>query len=269
MTTVSVGPLPPAALGRRRRMSRLFGADGRTLIVGFDHAVSAGTFPGLANTPEATADCLRGGVDAIQVGLNAARWITGAAPQVPLVVRLDQSDAGDDPRQRGCSSVKWGSVEEAVQLAAEAVVVNYVHDVRDVGVSHQHAELLGEVAAECHRFGMPLFVEVFGKTDLEAPDDRTRVMVDSGRIAFELGADCLKIDFFPTAGGVRELSEAVPIPLLIRGGAPVASWADATRMLRAAIDEGAAGAVYGRTVWQADDVEDATRRLAAVIHAGD
>ncbi|MDH6196048.1 DhnA family fructose-bisphosphate aldolase class Ia [Mycobacterium frederiksbergense] len=253
-------------------MARLFGVDGRTLIVGYDHSVSQGAIAGLNDIPSAARKSITGGVDGLQMGLHAARWATqvlATHSHIGLVIRLDLSDAADHSDQVRSSSIRWAGVETALAVNPDAVVVNLVYDERDSSITRQHTGVVGRTATECARWGMPLMVEVLAKTGSLDPAARSTATINGARIAFELGADLVKVDFTADRGALPDLMAAVPVPVLIRGGAPAGSLSDTLNDLELAMTAGAAGAVYGRTVWRDTDPARVTRALSKVVHEVD
>jgi len=258
------------AVGHSRRLARLFGSDARTLIVGFDHAVSTGTAGGtLAAIPALARQSWRGGTDALQIGLQSVRELdaeVASAPEVGLVLRIDQSSVSDESQQVVPVSVRWASPRQVSQAAGDAAVVFYVHDLRDSRIGSAHAQMVGAVADECSELGLPLLVEVMVKSDDVRPERISSAMVDASRIAFELGADLVKVDCTPAPEAMRDLVDAVPVPVLLRGGSPCSTLAQTRSVLEKCLDAGVAGAVYGRTIWQSPDPEYVTRELQAVIH---
>jgi len=257
------------AVGHSRRLARLFGSDARTLIVGFDHAVSTGTAGGtLAAIPALARQSWRGGTDALQIGLQSVRELdaeVASAPEVGLVLRIDQSSVSDESQQVVPVSVRWASPRQVSQAAGDAAVVFYVHDLRDPRIGSAHAEMVGAVADECSELGLPLMVEVMVKSQDVRPERISSAMIDASRIAFELGADLVKVDCTPAPEAMRDLVDAVPVPVLLRGGSP-STLAQTRSVLENCLDAGVAGAVYGRTIWQSRDPEYVTRELRAVIH---
>ncbi|MHA7134734.1 class I fructose-bisphosphate aldolase [Oerskovia turbata] len=273
MTTSALPTLlPPATaeIGLARRVSRLFGQDGRTLTVGFDHAVSVGTVGNrLSPLPLLAQLSLDGGADALQMGLNAARWVgpvLTSAPGRGLVLRIDQSDVDDTAAQSVGASVAWGTPAQVAAASGDAVVVFYVHDERDGSVGRRHAAVVGAAAGQCQALGLPLMVEVLVKSAETSAARLSAAAIDAGRIAYELGADIVKIDQTPDPAAMKELVEAVPVPVLQRGGRPRDTLRETLADLDASMRAGAAGAVFGRTVWQHENPQDVTSQLAAVVH---
>lgn len=258
------------AVGHSRRMARLFAADGRTLVVGFDHAVSTGTVGGtLTAIPDLVRQSLRGGADALQIGLQTLRELDSEvtpATDVGLILRIDQSSVTDDIRQVVPVSVRWASPRQVAQAAGDAVVVFYVHDLRDSTIGGAHAEMVGAVACECAELGLPLQVEVMVKAGVTSDTVMSAAMIDASRIAFELGADLVKVDCTPLPDAMGDLVDAVPVPVLLRGGSPRSTVGETRSILETCLDAGVAGAVYGRTIWQSQNPEQLTRDLRLAIH---
>jgi DhnA family fructose-bisphosphate aldolase class Ia len=56
--------------------------------------------------------------------------------------------------------------------------------------------------------------------------------------------------------------------VLVSGGPKLPSIHDLFQMTYDAVQAGAAGVVYGRNVWQADNPAELIRALAAILHEG-
>lgn len=257
-----------AEAGRQLRLRRLLGTRRATLIVGFDHAVHEGSLPGIERLGPITATCLAEGVDGLQVGVGAARWVAPLledAPHTALVLRLDHSDANDQPDQRNACSVAYATAESAATCGADAVVAYYVDDPMCPDVGHRHAVTIGRAAIDAQRLGLPLMVEALAKTS----DDviaRSQGVLRAARIAFELGADILKVDHPGDDAAVRDLVECVGSPVLLRGGPRQRDFGQLLSTIDKALDVGVRGVVLGRNVWQSDDPAVRLRKLAEVLH---
>ena len=273
-TACRAGPAEPcsnlAALGLRSRLARLFHPrSGNCLIVAMDHGVFMGPLPGIENLARTAALCAAAGADALQVGPRAAQWIANslAARAGPsLVLRIDSTNA----YRRAAKPARFGgtmiaAVADAAAAGADAVVVFLLDDPADPGVEQAMIERLAPVLRDARGLGMPVMIEPLvmggaGETSTDAAAiDRI------ARIAYELGADLLKIDY-PGEAAVAAICAHVAAPVLIRGGPRVD---DANAFLRAveqAMRDGARGVVFGRNLWQAADVAAATRELARAVH---
>lgn len=256
-------------VGRKRRLARLFGSDGRTLIIGFDHTVSVGTAGGtLSSLPDLSKQCLEGGADGLQMGLNSARTLPESvlSSSTGLVLRVDRSEVGDNMHQSIPHPNNWAHPHSVIQADGDIAVVFYIHDFRDPAATARHAKMVGNISSQCHNLGLPLMVEVMTKTDSTKPIEASQNMVDAARIGFELGADLLKIDQTPDAAALNDLVSTSPVPVLLRGGAPREDIADTLRELDTCLEAGFAGAVYGRTAWNSHDPVGVVSELSRSIH---
>ncbi len=85
------------------------------------------------------------------------------------------------------------------------------------------------------------------------------------RMAAELGADAVKTDYSGDPNTMRNVVEQCPIPILVLGGSRQASDESALDAVRGIVKSGAAGAFFGRNVFQADDMDGFLRRARALL----
>ena len=65
---------------------------------------------------------------------------------------------------------------------------------------------------------------------------------------------------------MRSVIEECPVPVLTLGGARSGSEEEVLNNARGAIEAGARGLIFGRNVWQADDVAAMSASLREVVH---
>jgi DhnA family fructose-bisphosphate aldolase class Ia len=82
-------------------------------------------------------------------------------------------------------------------------------------------------------------------------------------VGIELGADWVKV---PYVAGFGQVTGACFKPVVIMGGSRRSSEVEILAEVKAAMDEGAAGATIGRNIFEADDPEAMTAALSAIIH---
>jgi DhnA family fructose-bisphosphate aldolase class Ia len=111
----------------------------------------------------------------------------------------------------------------------------------------------GELAAECHRIGLPCRIEPLDMGVLSTGVVPPAVLERGAGIACDLGADFLKI---PCLGSVesfeRVVSAAGDVPVLVLGGRRADRVQDALDVAADAKRAGAGGVVFGRNVTQAE-----------------
>jgi class I fructose-bisphosphate aldolase len=112
------------------RMGRIFGPDGRAMILPVDHGVMLGRVPGLED-PKVLVEAAAGaGCDGLLMTLGLARATAGSfadrhAPARLLTLDTLLSDGPEDPG----SSALVASVRQAAVLGADAVKVLMAWDV--------------------------------------------------------------------------------------------------------------------------------------------
>ncbi|MGH2377775.1 MAG: class I fructose-bisphosphate aldolase [Candidatus Limnocylindria bacterium] len=240
-------------LEKRHRMRRIFGADGRTLIVAMDHAGFMGPVPGLIDPRETVRRVVAGGADAVMTTLGTAKRILGDLQGRGLILSVDLN--APDPA---------AVVEQAVALGADSVKTLAYWG----GDDPQGMRNLGRYAVLCDRWGIPFQAEMipfsFAATDKHTPEN----IAMAARIGAETGADYVKVQYTGDAESFRQVAEGAGVPVVILGGArqegvPIA------RQVTDSIRAGGAGIAFGRNIWSAPDPGAVVRELAAAIHSTD
>ncbi|WOF22987.1 hypothetical protein N8K70_16575 [Microbacterium betulae] len=252
------------------RTMSLLAPSGRSVMVAFDHggggAPEGGEdVPGILDTLGASSaqGLLLG------PGLSRAagpRLIRPGAPA--LVTALDAPIFSDTPGGHGPLLAHRRALSPATALGQGATSGKVVLPIA-VGDAAAHADSVAMIAAlaeEAHAVGLPLMIEpALWGADARHDD---AVIAHSARVAWELGADSVKIhaphDHDVLAGIV---AHAVG-PVFVLGGSP-ASAEGFVRDVDAWIAAGATGVVVGRNVWARPDPAAAISALARVVHDRD
>jgi DhnA family fructose-bisphosphate aldolase class Ia len=232
------------------RMRRLFGPDGRLLLVAMDHAIFMGHVDGL--DLETMATVVRAGADAVMTTFGTARRAAqtpGLLGTAALVVSLDVR--AREPEEQ---------VVNALRLGADSVKV--------LAASSDTAQwtALERYAVIAERWGIPFQAEVipggFDQRDQHTPTNIARVC----RQAAEMGADYVKTLYTGDPESMQRAVEGATVPVVILGG-DRASDADAlVRQVRDALSAGVSGVAFGRNIWSHSDPAAMTRRLLEVVH---
>ncbi|MGC9322405.1 MAG: class I fructose-bisphosphate aldolase, partial [Kosmotogaceae bacterium] len=149
------------------------------------------------------------------------------------------------------------SVEYALSIGADGVVV-----MGFIGGDGENAslEIIGKVAEECSKLGMPLITEMLPQAMDHFTDPEYIAL--GARVAYELGADLIKV-YYTGFESFTKVLESVPVPVVIAGGP---KGKDAFEMAREALELGAMGVAYGRNVFQADDQTEYVEKLLKTVH---
>jgi len=237
---------------KAHRLRRVFGTDGRTLIVAMDHAGFMGPVPGLIDPITTVRSVVAGGADAVMTTLGTARRVIGALDGRGLVLSVDLN--APDPQ---------AVVENAIALGADSLkTLAYWGTDDPTGLRN-----LGRYGVLCDRWGLPFQAEMipfsFAATDKHTPEN----IATAARVGAELGADYVKVQYTGDPDSFRPVAEGAGVPVIILGGArsekPIAG------QVADAIRAGAAGIAFGRSIWSSPDPEAAVRALVTAIHGGE
>lgn len=250
-----------SSTGKRIRLNRIFRTPGsRALIVAYDHALQLGPIEGTENPAAQVARFVEAGVDGILMSLGCLRECADAlavARPPAVIARLDWTNVWyrDGAARSGeFRSCLVASVEDALRYGADAVVTYMFLGSGDPAVDAAEVAKNAQVAQACDRFGLPHVIESMAR-GREVPDP-----CDPGwirrhtRMASEIGADLIKTDYTGDPQSMRSVVERCPTPVLLAGGPRQASDDGGLALVRGAAEAGAAGVIFGRNVFQADDM---------------
>lgn len=251
-----------------KTIARVLPPETKVLIVPIDHGLAMGNVAGLED-PSATLQVLASnGVDGTLMSPGAARRLGGvtAEHQMSLTVTLDfqllGEKAGDVGSVRGVAQAC--SVRQALELGADAVKVLFVWGAGD-DLLVEDIKLIATVLEEAHLHGIPVMVEPlwFGSSLNE--DEHEDFVVHAARIAFELGADILKVPVVGIASVEAMLRWGAPIVFL--GGVKQNDPRSLLAGVKAGLEAGVSGVVIGRNVWQSDRMQAVLTELRGAIGA--
>lgn len=244
------------------RLRHLFGSDGRTIIIAFDHAGFMGNIPGLED-PGALLDLLCSSeVDAVITTLGIARAFCSRFGRLGVIIR---ADGGSTVRSPSLGAIqRLFSIEDAARLGADAVICMGM-----IGYPEEPSSLLNlsALCAQSAEWHMPVVAEML----VNDQDGKEITPEDIGfaiRIGVELGADLVKAPFAPPMDSYQTALAACYRPTVVLGGAKVNEEACLFESVQMALEAGAAGVAIGRNVWQHPNPAGMCRALAALVHGG-
>lgn len=245
--------------GKQVRLNRIFGGDGRSVVVAMDHGMS-GMFPlGRLADPAALLSAIRaGGADAVLTTPGLARRFAPHLGRLGLIVRIDggATPIGNVARSSGLVATP----EDALRLGADAVAVMGFCGTEDEA---QSLLTLGEVATECRALGLALMAEMLPLGFGGEPTVEEVTM--AARIGAEIGADIVKTKYVGPREAYLEVTETCFVPVLVLGG----SERDPGQ-LKGTIDEaltaGASGVAIGRSVWRSPDARGVVTAIVKAVH---
>jgi tagatose-1,6-bisphosphate aldolase len=189
--------------------------------------------------------------------------ISGALPgSVGLLTALELSGYTGDPTARNSQVLPGWSVEKARRMGASGVkLLVYYHP--QAPTAKETEALVTQVAADCAREEIPLFVEPLSYSpDLNvkklSPQERYSTVIETARRLTPLGMDVLKAEFPLDISAERdetgwqsaceELTKASRVPWVLLSAS--VNFDTFLRQVTIACRAGASGVAVGRAVWQ-------------------
>lgn len=241
--------------GMQHRLSRIFGADGRTVMLAFDHGYFQGPTSGLERV-DLNIVPLAPYADALMATRGIFRSVVPAAVDNALVLRA----SGGPSILKELSDERLAmDIEDAVRIDAAAAAVQVF-----VGGEHETQSItnLTTLVDAGMRYGVP----VMGVTAVGKDMARTsRYFGLATRMIAELGAQLVKTYFVEE--GFEEVTAACPVPIIMAGGKKLPVL-DALTMAYKAVDQGASGVDMGRNIFQRRVPIAMVQAVRAVVHDG-
>ncbi len=246
--------------GIEKRLARILRTDGKTVIVPMDHGVTLGPVVGLGNMRLTISNLLGAKVDAFVLHKGIAS--TTNTKDAGLIIHVSASTRYSPDQNR---KVQVCSVLEALKLGADAVSVHV-----NVGALSETEMLtqLGNVADECHAYGLPLLAMIYPRGPTIKNEHDREVIAHVARLGAELGADIVKTNYTGDIESFKDVVATCPVPLIIAGGPKTETDRGILEMAQNAIAAGCAGVSIGRNVFQHKNQRGMARALVAIVHEG-
>lgn len=239
--------------GMRHRLGRVFGSDGRTVMLAFDHGYFQGPTSGLERV-DLNIVPLAGYVDALMATRGIFRSVVPAESPNALVLRASG----------GPSILKELSDERVAMDMADAVRIDAAAVAVQVFIGGEHETQSVKNLTDLVDAGLGVGIPVVGVTAVGKDLARdARYLGLATRIIAELGAQVVKTYYCET--GFEQVTAACPVPVVMAGGKKLPVL-DALTMAWRAIDQGAAGVDMGRNIFQRQDPTAMVQAVAAIVH---
>ncbi|EZQ10858.1 aldolase [Candidatus Acidianus copahuensis] len=254
--------------GLNIRMRRLF-QNGKAFVVALDHGLVMGPLKGIED-PIPLVEKLSNYPDALQMTPAMLKRVeenfySRSSPM--LIARLDTANVWRKEKKfsSGYYSLVY-SVKDAVEAGADAVVTYLVVGYGEDEVEGYNIERISLARKEAHEYGIPFIVEPLYVVP-ENPDSVKDVQLVKyvTRLASEIGADILKVDYTGNKEGFKEVVNTAFSPILIRGGPKTNDDREFISMLKDALDVGSSGITVGRNLWQSKDPGKMARAISELV----
>jgi DhnA family fructose-bisphosphate aldolase class Ia len=251
----------------KETVSKILKPDGKALIVAMDHARDWGALPGLVDPAKTIEMVIDAGADGIMTTYGVIKQFGHLMfGRVSVLLRADgyNSYLGE----KWMEYTKWQrlySVEDALRVGADAVVLNYFLGIPAEGDS---LRVMAETAAEADKLGMPLVVEALACKSPNIPDHLdAKYIAVAARIAAEHGADVVKC-YYSGTPEYRQVIQDTYVPVTIAGGPAKETMLDALKMVSDAMRIGVKGVFFGQNIWRSANPTGMVRALSDIIHRG-
>jgi class I fructose-bisphosphate aldolase len=242
------------------RMRRLFGAEGRTVILAMDHAAYFGPVRGLEKPDEIIQAAVRAGVDAVLTTYGIVSRFAGRFGRLGIILRAD----GGSTRLGSGGMRHIFTAEDALRIGADAVAcMGFIGGADESDSLHALAGLV----TQCCAWGLPVMAEMLVQKPERAPLTADDIAI-AARVAGELGASVVKTHYVGPPDAFRQVTGQCCPPVVVLGGEKAPDARALLADVKGALEAGAAGVAIGRNVWQHENPEGMARALVALVHGG-
>lgn len=255
-----------AITGKTIRMKRLLPAEDNTcLICAIDHGMTSPLFlDGLYDTASCIRESIAGGANVLMLSRGVVKqYACNLQKTTSLALMLTASSAG---RPSGAVITPIGSVEEALRIGADAVVV-YV-----ALAGENEPEMityLSKIGETCEFKGMPLIAEAEYPNAYQSLDKMNQslgveYLKRNARLCAELGADIVKVNWSGDQKSFGDVIRACGKPVVLAGGSLISDEELLTRMALVR-DVGAIGCSVGRNIFQHQNPQAITTAISRIF----
>jgi len=229
------------------------------VMIPLDHGVTLGPVNGIKDMRHTIEELMNTDINGIVLhkGIVKANWDT-LNRNVGLMIHLSAStELSPDVSFKTLVC----TVEEAVKLGADGVSIHI-----NLGSSYEAQMLndLGLVSRKCEEWGMPLLAMMYIRGKEIRPNIYNTKF--AARVAGELGADFVKVDFTGDIESFQEVVDGCSIPVIIAGGEKEEKEETLLNNVEMAMEAGARGVAYGRNVFQNKNPQTFANRICEIVH---
>jgi|SRR5699024_6527143 len=254
-------------MSKAYRLSKIFRPEtGNTLILPVDHGVSAGNIQGLENPHKTLEELNIPDVDAVLMSDGFAKQAESVFYGRNTPGRIQAADVvymGNNKIYHELNT----SIETAVRRGYDCLKFIMFWD-RPAEEQMQSVQVISKAIQEAEKWDMPVLVEPLTFDHIEDEEERIKVLSDSARVAYELGADILKLPHPGNIDTIKTWVNTFNVPIILLGGAFKGEVANLVDQVDEAVSAGVKGVAIGRNLWQRpiEEAKHMLSELARVIH---
>ncbi|MCM3163875.1 2-amino-3,7-dideoxy-D-threo-hept-6-ulosonate synthase [Metabacillus litoralis] len=250
--------------GKEIRLKKLYHHSDKLLIVPMDHGITIGPVTGLTEINQTVNAVFDGGADAVVVHKGLVRYLTDAlgSNKGELIIHLSASTALA-PESQSMRKELVSSVEHSIRLGATAISTHV-----NLGSQFEAEQIkdVGLIAEECDKWGLPLLAMMYVRDGSKVHEFDPERIRHAARVAEELGADIVKVNYSGSPETFRQVVSGVKIPVLIAGGERLGSNDDLLTMIDDAVSAGANGISIGRNIFQDENPEKLCANIRSILN---
>jgi len=246
-------------LGKRIRMERVMDRNTRkTVMVPLIHGVGMGPIEGIKDIMNTVDTVSLGGANAVILhkGIVAAAH-RRSGKDIGLIIHLSATS-------RSQKQILVTDVEEALRIGADAVSIRI-----EIGGADEDVmlRLLGEVARDASRWGMPLFTLMHTAFEDDS-QKQLKNLTRAARIGAEMGADLVRVPYTGSSETFKEVVSVCPVPLVAIGGEKRVKERQVLEMVKGVMEAGAYGVSVGRNIFQYRKPGNMIKAIGQIVHKG-
>ena len=243
-------------IGKVRRLQRILNASGRSIIVPMDHGFTLGRIAGIKQIGSSIDKLTQSSVDALVMhkGTIIKHYETLQKSNVGLLLHISGSTNLCNLSNR---KVLVSSVEEAIRLGCDGVSMHV-----NLGGEYESEMIhdFGIVSDECNKKGMPLLAMIYAKSEGKSN------VGHAIQVAYEMGADMVKVGFDGDYESFAEEVEGAGLPVFVAGGERCAE-EDLFKMLCTIFSTTTvSGISMGRNVFQSNHIDETLQVIKGIVY---
>ena len=249
------------SLGKKYRMARILKGSENFFILPIDHGLTLGPIGHLQNVERLIRSLPPKTISAIVAHKGLANSIYSQLIHTDISLILHLSGSTNLSPDPSCK-MTVGSVKHALKLGADGVSIHL-----NLGAKSEANMLrdFSQVSEECDRWGMPLLAMIYPRGEKIDNEYDPEVVAHSTRIAWELGADIVKVNYTGDVKSFRKVVSAVDIPVIVAGGPKTESDNSILSMVQDSLRSGGSGVAFGRNIFQHADPCLISQKIAKVL----
>ncbi len=255
-------------MDKAKRMNRIFGKDGKTIIVALDGFAFTANTVGVDFSVKSVKNLLKYGLNCALVTYGQAQLFAEDLIDVPTVLRVDGStDVFDNSVPE---TAQFFDVCDALKLGADGVVC-MTFPGGDKGREKFSHKMLSSLARQGEEWNVPVLAETlpcsYPMSAAYPNSGNPDYISTAARLGTEYGADIIKTRFTGVVETDQKIVENAGVPAVALGG-PKTDNKTYFEYVHNLMEAGVKGIACGRNITQDPNPVGKVAALSALVHEG-